>query len=68
MTTGPTVTRYELELVPAFASLAVTALQRDIAYAMAAEHVRIPRPDPGKSAIGVEVRTAAQSCRWATSS
>ena len=54
-TVGPSVTRYELELGAGVKVQKLTALHRDIAYAMAAAEVRILAPIPGRSAIGVEV-------------
>lgn len=55
ITVGPTVTRFEVELAPGVKVAKVKTLADDIAYALAAESVRIQAPIPGKSAVGIEI-------------
>jgi DNA segregation ATPase FtsK/SpoIIIE, S-DNA-T family len=59
--TGPTVTRYEIQLGPGIRVARISALADNIALDLAASHVRVEAPIPGKSAIGVEVPNSAPS-------
>jgi S-DNA-T family DNA segregation ATPase FtsK/SpoIIIE len=52
---GAHVTRYELRLAPGTKMSKIAQLRDDLAYALAAEDVRILAPIPGKQAVGVEV-------------
>ena len=59
--TGPTVTRYEIQLGPGIRVARITALADNIAMDLAASHVRVEAPIPGKAAIGVEVPNSSPS-------
>ena len=52
---GPTVTRYELKPAAGVRISKITNLADDIALNLAATHVRIEAPIPGKAAVGIEV-------------
>jgi S-DNA-T family DNA segregation ATPase FtsK/SpoIIIE len=59
--TGPTITRYEIQLGPGIRVGRITSLADNIAMNLAAEQVRVEAPIPGKAAIGVEVPNAQRS-------
>lgn len=54
-TSGPNVTRYELQPEVGTKVSRITALADDIKLNLAAEDIRIEAPIPGKSAVGIEV-------------
>jgi S-DNA-T family DNA segregation ATPase FtsK/SpoIIIE len=59
--TGPTVTRYEIQLGPGVRVNKVTALADNIAMDLAASSIRVEAPIPGKAAVGIEVPNATSS-------
>ena len=61
VTTGPTITRYEIQLGPGIRVSKITGLADNIAMNLAASHVRVEAPIPGKNAIGVEVPTSVRT-------
>ncbi|HZO88197.1 MAG TPA: DNA translocase FtsK 4TM domain-containing protein [Chthonomonadaceae bacterium] len=52
---GPSVTRYEIQLAPGIKVSKIVSLADNLAMSLAAIDVRVEAPIPGKSAIGVEV-------------
>ena len=57
---GPTVTLFEVDLPPGVRVSRITALQDDIALALAAPGVRIFAPIPGTHFVGIEVPNATR--------
>ena len=55
ITTGPTITRFEISPGPGVKVSRIVNLSDDIALNLAATGVRIEAPIPGKSAIGIEI-------------
>jgi S-DNA-T family DNA segregation ATPase FtsK/SpoIIIE len=58
---GPTITRYEIQLGPGIRVGRITSLADNVAMNLAASHVRVEAPIPGKAAIGVEVPNAVRT-------
>lgn len=55
VTVGPAITRYEIQPPVGIKVSRISGLAEDIALAMAASHVRIEAPIPGRAAIGIEI-------------
>lgn len=56
---GPTVTQYTLKPAVGIKLSRITALQNDLALALAARSLRIEAPIPGKSLVGIEIPNQA---------
>ncbi len=52
---GPTITRYEIQPSPGVKVSKIVSLSDDIALNLAASHIRIEAPIPGKAAVGIEI-------------
>ncbi|MDF2545897.1 MAG: translocase FtsK [Anaerosolibacter sp.] len=52
---GPTITRYEIQPSPGVKVSKIVGLSDDIALNLAASHIRIEAPIPGKAAVGIEI-------------
>lgn len=52
---GPSVTQYELEVKTGTKLSRITAINRELALALAAKDVRIQAPIPGKGTVGIEL-------------
>lgn len=59
--TGPTITRYEIQLGPGIRVNRITTLADNVAMNLAAGQVRVEAPIPGKAAIGVEVPNSTRT-------
>lgn len=55
---GPTVTRFELRPEVGVRVSKIEGLSNELAMALAATHIRIEAPIPGKSAVGIEIPNA----------
>ena len=55
ITTGPVITRFEIDLAPGVKVSKISGLQDDLALALKAKSVRILAPIPGKAAVGIEI-------------
>lgn len=55
VTVGPAITRYEIQPPTGIKVSRIIGLSDDLSLALAASHVRIEAPIPGKAAIGIEV-------------
>ena len=58
---GPTVTQYTLKPTEGVKLNQITALQNDLALALAAHPLRIEAPIPGKSLVGIEIPNKVKS-------
>ena len=61
ITTGPTITRYELNPAPGVKLETIVALANNLAAALKAERIHILAPIPGTSFVGIEVPNAIRT-------